>query len=140
MRGRFNGPIYNAYGVTETTVYNIIAEFTNNSTFENALREVLPGTRAYVLNAALQPVPLDAVGELYLAGDCVTRGYLNQPLLTDQRFIPNSFCSDEDVAAGRFAALQDRRPGSIPVQPSAAAAAGIPRKRRSADQDEGIPD
>ncbi|CAG7977081.1 unnamed protein product [Penicillium nalgiovense] len=105
MRRRFNGPIYNAYGVTETTVYNIIAEFTANSTFENALREVLPGTRAYVLNAALQPVPFDAVGELYLAGDSVTRGYLNQPLLTDQRFIPNPFRCEEDIATGRFARL-----------------------------------
>jgi N-(5-amino-5-carboxypentanoyl)-L-cysteinyl-D-valine synthase len=105
MRRRFKGPIYNAYGVTETTVYNIITEFTPNSTFENALREVLPGTRAYVLNAALQPVPFDAVGELYLAGDCVTRGYLNQPLLTDQRFIFNPFRSEEDVAEGRFTRL-----------------------------------
>ncbi|KAJ5571757.1 AMP-dependent synthetase/ligase [Penicillium sp. DV-2018c] len=105
MRRGFNGPIYNAYGVTETTVYNIITEFTTNSTFENALRDVLPGTRAYLLNAALQPVPFDAVGDLYLSGDCVTRGYLNQPLLTDQRFIPNPFRSEEDIAAGRFARL-----------------------------------
>jgi N-(5-amino-5-carboxypentanoyl)-L-cysteinyl-D-valine synthase len=105
MRRGFNGPIYNAYGVTETTVYNIITEFTTNSTFENALRDVLPGTRAYLLNAALQPVPSDAVGDLYLSGDCIARGYLNQPLLTDQRFIPNPFRSEEDIATGRFARL-----------------------------------
>lgn len=105
MRRQFNGPIYNAYGVTETTVYNIITEFTTESTFENALRDVLPGTRAYLLNAALQPVPIDAIGELYLAGDSVTRGYLNQPLLTDQCFIPNPFRSEEDVVTGRFARL-----------------------------------
>ncbi|GAB1196184.1 hypothetical protein APSETT444_005451 [Aspergillus pseudonomiae] len=105
MRRRFGGTIYNAYGITETTVYNIITEFTANSSFENAIRDVLPGTRAYLLNKALQPVPVDAVGELYLAGDCVTRGYLNEPLLTDQRFLPNPFRSEEDVAASRFSRL-----------------------------------
>ncbi|PIG84354.1 N-(5-amino-5-carboxypentanoyl)-L-cysteinyl-D-valine synthase [Aspergillus arachidicola] len=105
MRSSFGGTIYNAYGITETTVYNIITEFTVNSVFENAIRDVLPGTRAYLLNNALQPVPFDAVGELYLAGDCVTRGYLNEPLLTDQRFLPNPFRNQEDVAAGRFSRL-----------------------------------
>lgn len=105
MRGRFGGTIYNAYGITETTVYNIITEFTANSILENALRDMLPGTRAYLLDRALQPVPFDAVGELYLAGDSVTRGYLNQPLLTDQRFILNPFRSKEDVATGRFSRL-----------------------------------
>ncbi|OGM40344.1 N-(5-amino-5-carboxypentanoyl)-L-cysteinyl-D-valine synthase [Aspergillus bombycis] len=105
MRRRFGGTIYNAYGITETTVYNIITEFTANSSFENAIRDVLPGTRAYLLNKALQPVPFDAVGELYLAGDCVARGYLNEPVLTDQRFLPNPFRSEEDLTAGRFSRL-----------------------------------
>ncbi|KAE8375538.1 hypothetical protein BDV26DRAFT_294926 [Aspergillus bertholletiae] len=105
MRSKFGGIIHNAYGITETTVYNIISEFTANSRFENALRDVLPGTRAYLLNEALQPIPFDAVGELYLAGDCVTRGYLSEPSLTNQRFLPNPFRSEDDIVAGRFPRL-----------------------------------
>lgn len=102
MRREFCGPIYNAYGITETTVYNIITEFAPDAPYENALRECLGGTRAYLLSKALQPVPLDAVGELYLAGDSVARGYLDQRLLTDERFIPNPFRTSDDIAAGRF--------------------------------------
>ena len=102
LRQRFRGPIYNAYGITETTVYNILTEFTAECKFENALRELLPGTRAYVLNSALQPVPSSAVGELYLSGDGVARGYLNQPLLTEQRFLSNPFRTENDIAAGVF--------------------------------------
>lgn len=102
MRREFCGPIYNAYGITETTVYNIITEFAPDASYENALRECLPGTRAYLLNRALQPVPLGAVGELYLAGDSVARGYLNQHLLTNECFIANPFRDEDDIAAGRF--------------------------------------
>ncbi|KAL2008188.1 hypothetical protein VTN00DRAFT_8170 [Thermoascus crustaceus] len=105
MRRAFRGRIYNAYGITETTVYNIVTEFASDAPYENALRDLLPGTRAYLLNKELQPVPFDAVGELYLAGDCVARGYLNQPLLTDRQFISNPFRNGEDVAAGRFPRL-----------------------------------
>ncbi|KAL4756294.1 N-(5-amino-5-carboxypentanoyl)-L-cysteinyl-D-valine synthase [Aspergillus foveolatus] len=105
LRSTFCGPIYNAYGITETTVYNIISEFTAQSKFENALRELLPGTRAYLLSPTVQPVPMDAVGELYLAGDCVARGYLNQPVLTSERFIPNPFQTGRDIAAGRYPRL-----------------------------------
>ncbi|KAL5041721.1 N-(5-amino-5-carboxypentanoyl)-L-cysteinyl-D-valine synthase [Aspergillus fruticulosus] len=105
LRSKFRGPIYNAYGITETTVYNIISEFTAQSKFENALRELLPGTRAYLLSPTVQPVPTDAVGELYLAGDCVARGYLNEPVLTGERFIPNPFRSEQDIAVGSYPRL-----------------------------------
>ncbi|BCS19536.1 non-ribosomal peptide synthetase [Aspergillus puulaauensis] len=105
LRDRFRGPIYNAYGITETTVYNIITEFTSESKFENALRELLPGTRAYLLNSTLQPVPFHAVGELYLSGDCLARGYLNQPLLTEQRFVSNPFRNENDIANRAFPRL-----------------------------------
>nr|CAA38631.1 delta-(L-alpha-aminoadiphyl)-L-cysteinyl-D-valinesynthetase (ACV synthetase) [Aspergillus nidulans] len=105
LRSGFRGPIYNAYGITETTVYNIVSEFSAQSQFENALRELLPGTRAYLLNHATQPVPMNAVGELYLAGDCVARGYLNQPVLTGDRFIQNPFQTEQDIACGSYPRL-----------------------------------
>jgi N-(5-amino-5-carboxypentanoyl)-L-cysteinyl-D-valine synthase len=51
--------------------------------------------RVYVLNDELQRVPLNAVGELYLGGDCISRGYLNHESLTRQRFIPSTFVEGE---------------------------------------------
>ncbi|KXX82820.1 N-(5-amino-5-carboxypentanoyl)-L-cysteinyl-D-valine synthase [Madurella mycetomatis] len=91
MRAQFKGPINNAYGITETTVYNIVTTFREDAPFTKALCDELPGTHVYVLNDRLARVPLNAVGELYLGGDCLARGYLNQEAMTRERFIPNPF-------------------------------------------------
>lgn len=95
MRDQFKGPINNAYGITETTVYNLLTTFEANTPFSKYLSEELVGSRIYVLNDELERVPENAVGELYLSGDCVARGYLNQEALTKERFIVNPFSKDE---------------------------------------------
>ena len=64
----------NLYGPTEVTVWATGA--TRSAGGPVTIGRPLPGTRAYVLDDALRPVPPGVVGELYLGGAQVTRGYL----------------------------------------------------------------
>ncbi|MGW5053661.1 non-ribosomal peptide synthase/polyketide synthase [Actinokineospora sp. NPDC004072] len=78
----------NLYGPTETTVDVVWRDI------DGPVPEIgapLPNVRAYVLDAALSPVPAGVVGELYVAGPQVARGYLGQPGLTAQRFVADPF-------------------------------------------------
>jgi amino acid adenylation domain-containing protein len=80
----------NLYGPTEDTTYSTY------HVVPRGAEQVLVGTpvantRAYVLDAHLQPVPVGAVGELYLAGDGLSRGYANRPAMTAERFGPCPF-------------------------------------------------
>jgi amino acid adenylation domain-containing protein len=89
--------ILNHYGPTETTVgvltYKVEKQAQGHGRFSATvpLGRPLPNTEVHVLDARLRPVPTWATGELYIGGDGLARGYLNQPGLTAERFVPNPF-------------------------------------------------
>ncbi|MFS4097851.1 amino acid adenylation domain-containing protein, partial [Streptomyces sp. AF1A] len=82
--------IVNAYGPTEITVF-CTTEVCEPDGGVPPIGRALPGTELYVLDAALRPVPPGVVGELYLGGTGVTRGYQNRPDLTADRYVPHPF-------------------------------------------------
>jgi amino acid adenylation domain-containing protein len=84
------GSLWNGYGPTETTVWSTFHEVTKPITRVLIGRPVA-NTQIHVLDADRQPVPVGVVGELWIGGAGVTRGYLNRPELTAERFIPDPF-------------------------------------------------
>ncbi len=80
----------NAYGPTEDTTYSTFAVVPRGGDRVPIGRPVA-NTRARVLDEELQPVPAWLVGELYLAGDGLARGYAGRPELTAERFLPDPF-------------------------------------------------
>lgn len=87
-------PVFNAYGLTETTVNTTIGEVDNPLVGDRVgIGLPISGVDVYVLDAELEPVPPGVVGELYAAGDCLARGYLGRPDLTAARFVPHPFAS-----------------------------------------------
>ncbi|WP_433787065.1 amino acid adenylation domain-containing protein [Actinomycetospora sp. CA-101289] len=81
--------VFNAYGPTEVAVNSTLGETDPQSgaTGRVPIGVPDPNTRAHVLDAALRPVPPGAVGELYLAGEGLARGYHARPALTAERFV-----------------------------------------------------
>jgi len=83
------------YGPTEATLY-ATAHFDPRPLDRPApIGRPLPGSRLYLLDEWLRPVPPGVVGEVYLAGDCLARGYLHRPGLTAERFVADPFETGE---------------------------------------------
>ncbi len=82
--------LYNLYGPTEATTYATCSLVPRDARAPTIGRPIA-NTYAYLLDSSLQPVPLGVTAELYLGGAGVARGYLHQPELTHERFLPNPF-------------------------------------------------
>ncbi|MFE7032003.1 non-ribosomal peptide synthase/polyketide synthase, partial [Streptomyces sp. NPDC057621] len=104
--------LVNMYGITETTVHvthEPLDRTTARTGGASPIGTGIPDLRIYVLDDDLAPVPPGAVGEMYVAGEGLARGYLGRPGLTATRFLADPFAaSDPSVASDPFAA-QGRR-------------------------------
>ncbi|WP_347901178.1 amino acid adenylation domain-containing protein [Pseudomonas purpurea] len=87
--------VYDLYGPSEDTTYSTYT--LREAAGRASIGRPLNGTRSYVLDEQGHVVPVGVVGELYLAGVGLTRGYLNRAGLTAERYLPDPF----DTAGGR---------------------------------------
>lgn len=86
--------VYNLYGLSEATVFSTAAHIEFNVTDAPTIGRPISNTRTYILDRNLQPLPVGALGELYVGGAGVGAGYLNRPELTSQRFMPDPYSRD----------------------------------------------
>nr|WP_233165340.1 non-ribosomal peptide synthase/polyketide synthase [Mycobacterium sp. AT1] len=89
LRDLPNGTGYNLYGPTEYTINTLGAGTDDSAT--PTVGQPIWNTRAYVLDSWLRPVGDGVVGELYIAGAGLARGYLDRPALTADRFVADPF-------------------------------------------------
>ncbi|MEU7168290.1 amino acid adenylation domain-containing protein, partial [Streptomyces morookaense] len=81
--------VVNVYGPTETTIWSASREYAAEAAERPAVTigRALPNEQAHVLDAQLRPLPVGAVGELYLSGAALARGYFGDEELTAARFV-----------------------------------------------------
>ncbi|MCU0662310.1 MAG: amino acid adenylation domain-containing protein [Myxococcota bacterium] len=82
--------LFNAYGPTEATVVATMVRC-EKGVLPPVIGKPIQNLKAYVLDRAMEPLPPGAIGELYLGGVGLARGYLGKPGLTAEKFVPDPF-------------------------------------------------
>jgi acyl-coenzyme A synthetase/AMP-(fatty) acid ligase/acyl carrier protein len=83
---------WNLYGSVETTLWSAAKRFAPQAPI--TIGNPFADTRAHVFDEYLQPTPEGVLGELYIGGPGVTRGYRNRPDLTAERFVPDPLATE----------------------------------------------
>lgn len=91
--------VNNLYGPTETTVWSTIKSVSK----KDLIYPIMPigrpifNTKVYVLDKNMNCLPIGMIGDLYIGGSGLARGYLNQPALTNQKFVANPYIPGEKI-------------------------------------------
>ena len=95
FQSRSKAKLYNVYGPTETIIDSTywLCEGLGGRT-SIPIGRPIPNARTYILDDALRPVPIGVGGHLHIGGEGLARGYLNQPVLTAEKFIPDPFSAE----------------------------------------------
>lgn len=88
--------VWNLYGPTETTVWSTVSRVMphGEQSGVDAIEPIgrpIANTQVYVLDRAMQPLPIGVPGELYIGGAGLARGYWNRTELTAEKFVANPF-------------------------------------------------
>jgi amino acid adenylation domain-containing protein len=91
-----DGVLVNGYGPTESTTFACCYRMKKGYRPGNTIPigRPIPKSTCYVLDEQLQPVSIGTPGELFIGGNGLARGYLNNPELTEQRFVVDPFSAD----------------------------------------------
>ena len=81
----------NLYGPTETTIWSTLADLGDVDLDVPPIGRPIRNTQVYVLDVALQPVPVGVPGDLYIAGNGLALGYHSRTGMTAERFVANPF-------------------------------------------------
>jgi len=106
-RWRTGRTMLDAYGPTESTIVATLVDVDGSG----GIGAPIPGTSAVVLDGRLRPVPVGGVGELYLAGDGLARGYLGAPATSAEHFVASVFGDGRMYRTGDL--VQVRRDGRM---------------------------
>lgn len=93
--------LHNLYGPTEASIDVLFYDCTDKNIEVIYIGKPISNTRCYVLDDNLNPLPIGVVGELYIGGVGLARGYLNQHELTAEKFIVNPFQTEEEQKLGK---------------------------------------
>jgi amino acid adenylation domain-containing protein len=84
--------LYNCYGPTETTIAVTYWSCERGDASPTVpIGKPIVNTEIYILDRHMQPVPVGVAGEIYIGGEGVSRGYLNRPELTTEKFVHDPF-------------------------------------------------
>ena len=85
--------VWNAYGPTETTVWATLGQVDGEGPI--TIGKPIANVRVYILDDRGEPVPVGITGEIAIGGSGVSEGYLNRPVETLHRFVPDKFVVDD---------------------------------------------
>ncbi len=83
--------LINGYGPTENTTFSTYYEIQEEFSEDIPLGKAISHSQVYILDNAMQIVPIGIPGEIYVGGDGLARGYCNQPKLSAEKFLPHPF-------------------------------------------------